>query len=268
LIRRRSSRCDPPVLATNQTTVVFKSLLTFTGASIMANTVTESAKLLVKLQGQGSRSIDLARDSFTIGRKADNDLPIDDHTVSSHHAKIVRVQSVYFLEDLKSTNGTVVNGNPIERAQLHDADVITIGQHRLIFQDSVPTSTVAASASSDMDQTMAISSRHLQGGPSVTAKILVTGGKTGRVEYHLTKAANLIGSQEGAAIQLTGWFAPKSAALISNREGVFSISPSQGSKKLLVNGKDVSAQQQLKDGDVIQIAGVSMTFYVVQSNTK
>src|SRR5678810_271377 len=91
----------------------------------MAHSIIESAKLLVKLHGHGSRTIDLARDSFTIGRKVDNDLSIDDHTVSSHHAQIVRVQSVYFVEDLKSTNGTTLNGKPIERAQLHDADAVS-----------------------------------------------------------------------------------------------------------------------------------------------
>ena len=108
-------------------------------------TVTNSTKLLVKLQGQGSTLVELERDSFTIGRKPDNDLSIEDHTVSSRHAKIIRVQSVYFLEDLTSTNGTAVNGQAIERAQLHDADVITIGQHRIIFQDS---GTIPACASS------------------------------------------------------------------------------------------------------------------------
>ena len=53
---------------------------------MMGNILTASAKLLVKLHSQGSRSIDLTADSFTIGRKPDNDLPIDDHTVSSRHA--------------------------------------------------------------------------------------------------------------------------------------------------------------------------------------
>ncbi|HET7438195.1 MAG TPA: FHA domain-containing protein [Nitrospira sp.] len=236
----------------------------------MDTIVTAPAKLLVKLQGQGSRTIDILRDTFTIGRKADNDLPIDDHTVSSRHVKIVRVQSVYFVEDLKSTNGTAVNGKPIDRAQLHDADVITIGQHRIIFQDSAPAPAAPASASlTDMEKTMAISSKDLRAGtPSTTAKLLVTAGKTDRLEYHLTKPANLIGSQEGAAIQLTGWFAPKTAALISSRGGTYSISPSQGSKKLSVNGKDVSGQQPLKDGDVIEVAGVSMTFYVVTQKNK
>ena len=234
----------------------------------MGNIVTDSAKLLVKLHGQGSRSIELTGDQFTIGRKTDNDLPIEDHTVSSRHAKLVRVQSVYFIEDLKSTNGTAVNGKPIERAQLHDADVITIGQHRHIFQDSASSASPTATAPADMDQTIAISGKQQTAAASVTAKILVTAGKTDRLEYHLTKTANLIGSQEGAAIRLSGWFAPKAAALISARGSVWSISPSQGTKRLVVNGKSVFAQQQLKDGDVIDVASVSMTFYVVRPNGK
>lgn len=236
----------------------------------MTHTFIESAKLLVKVHGQGSRTMDLGRDSFTIGRKVDNDLVLDDHTVSSHHARIVRVQSVFFLEDLQSTNGTTLNGKPIERAQLHDADVIAIGHHRFIFQDNGPAPAMRPSPSpTDVEQTMIIGSKELRSSaPSKTAKVLVTSGKTDRLDYHLTKSANLIGSQDGAAIRLTGWFAPKSAALITQRGDAYSISPSQGGKKLLVNGKDVSGQQQLKDGDVIEVAGVAMTFYVVSPKSK
>lgn len=235
----------------------------------MAQTITDSAKLMVKIQGQGSRTIDLAQDSFTIGRKSDNDLAIDDHTVSSRHARIVRVQSVYFLEDLKSTNGTTLNGKPIERAQLRDADVITIGQHRIVFQDSAPIPAAAvAPAQPDLDQTIAISGKSLRTGQLVAARLLVTAGKTNRLEYQLTKPASLIGSQEGAAIRLTGWFAPKSAALISNRAGAYSISPSQSAKRVQVNGKDVAGQQQLNNGDVIEVAGVSMTFYLMPAKGK
>ena len=234
----------------------------------MGNALTASAKLLVKLHGQASRSIDLTADSFSIGRKPENDLPIDDHTVSSRHAKIVRVQSVYFLEDLKSTNGTAVNGKPVERAQLHDADVITIGQHRIIFQDNAPSAATSVPASLDLDQTLAISGKHLAAAPSITAKVVITSGKTDRLEYHLTKRANLIGSQEGAAIRLTGWFAPKAVALISSRGSGFTISPSAGSKRLLINGREVSAPQTLKDGDGIEVAGVSMTFYIIAPRTK
>src|SRR5574337_282143 len=104
----------------------------------MQEPTTPQAALLVKLHGNASEERSLASDIFMIGRKADNHLVIDDSSVSGHHAQIIRVQAVYFLEDLRSTNGTLVNGKPSERHQLRDTDIITIGRHRIIFRDTAP----------------------------------------------------------------------------------------------------------------------------------
>lgn len=109
----------------------------------MPETLAQPAKLLGKLHGKGSRHIELTDETLTIGRKADNTLVIEDPAVSGHHARIVKVQAVFFLEGLKSTNGTAINGRPITRHQLRDADVITIGQHRLVFQENAAASTAA-----------------------------------------------------------------------------------------------------------------------------
>ena len=109
----------------------------------MPKTLPQPATLLVKLHGQGSRHLELTHETLTIGRKADNTLVIEDPAVSGHHARIVKVQAVFFLEDLMSTNGTAINGRPITRHQLHDADVITIGQHRLVFQEHAVAGTTA-----------------------------------------------------------------------------------------------------------------------------
>lgn len=232
----------------------------------MAHTLADTARLIVKLQGHGSRTVELQGDSFTIGRKADNDLSIDDHTTSGRHARIVKVQSVYFIEDLKSTNGTSVNDKRIERHQLRDADVITIGQHRIIFQEPAAPVTGSPAASVDLDQTMVISGKGSTGfAPNAGAKVLVTDGKTDRLEYRLTNQVSLIGSQDGAAIRLTGWFAPKSAAQISHRGGAYFVNAAQDTKRLLVNGQDVAGSQQLKNGDQIQVAGVTLTFYLLPS---
>ena len=78
---------------------------------------------------------------------------------------------------------------------------------------------------------------------------------------------NTIGSQEGAIIRLTGWFAHKSAATIARRGQSYSISPSQGAKPLFVNGTEIVGQQGLKDGDLIEVAGVKLSFYLL-SETK
>jgi pSer/pThr/pTyr-binding forkhead associated (FHA) protein len=234
----------------------------------MPDTLPQPATLLVKLHGQGSQHIELTLETLTIGRKAGNTLVIEDPAVSGHHARIVKVQAVFFLEDLMSTNGTAINGMPITRHQLRDADVITIGQHRLVFQENVMASTEASASFVDLDRTTVLrGTNRTPDGPTLTAKILIVAGKTDRVEYPLTKQVNVIGSQDGAAIRLTGWFAPKSAATIARRGQTYSISPSRSAKSLLVNGTEVEGQQDLKDGDQIEVAGVTLTFSV-RSETK
>jgi pSer/pThr/pTyr-binding forkhead associated (FHA) protein len=234
----------------------------------MPETLTRPATLLVKLHGKGSQHIGLTPETVTIGRKADNTLAIEDPAVSGHHARIVKIQAVFFLEDLKSTNGTSVNGRPITRHQLRDADVITIGQHRLVFQEHATASAAAPTPSIDLDRTMVLrGTDRTPDGPTRTAKVLIVAGKTDRLEYPLTNQVTVIGSRDGAAIRLTGWFAPKSAATLARRGHNYSISPSQGTKSLLVNGTDVAGQQTLKDGDQIEVAGVKMTFYLL-SDTK
>lgn len=229
----------------------------------MPETLPQPATLLVKLHGQGSRHIELTQETLTIGRKADNTLVIEDAAVSAHHARIVKIQAVFFLEDLMSTNGTTINGRPITRHQLHDADVIAIGQHRLVFQENAVTGTVTPAPFVDLDRTTVLRpTDRTPNGPTLTVKVVVTGGKTERGEYPLTKQVNVIGSQDGAAIRLTGWFAPKSAATIARRGHTYSISPSKGTKSLIVNGLDVVGQQDLKDGDQIEVAGVTLRFCI------
>jgi pSer/pThr/pTyr-binding forkhead associated (FHA) protein len=217
----------------------------------------------VKLHGKGSQHIELTLETLTIGRKPDNTIVIEDSAISGHHARIVKVQAVFFLEDLKSTNGITINGKPITRHQLRDADVITIGQHRLVFQEDTATSSAAPTPFVDLDRTTVLrGTNRIPDGPGLMAKVLVVGGKTDRVEYTLTKQVNIIGSQDGAVIRLTAWFAPKSVAIIARRGQSYSISPSRNAKYLLVNGTDVVGQQDLKDGDQIQVAGVKLRFSV------
>lgn len=234
----------------------------------MPEALTQTATLLVKLHGKGSQQIELTHETVTIGRKADNSLAIDDPAVSGHHARIVKIQAVFFLEDLQSTNGTAINGQSITRHQLHDADVITIGQHRLVFQEQATACTTETPPSAaDLDRTIALTgSNRTAEEPALSAKILVVAGKTDRLEYPLGKQVALIGSQEGAAIRLTGWFAPKSAARITQRGQSYAISPSQGTKSLLVNGTNVVGQQVLKNGDQIEVAGVQLTFYLLSGS--
>jgi uncharacterized protein YraI len=66
-------------------------------------------------------------DVLTIGRDPDNDISLNDEQVSRHHARLLRQEDQIILEDLGSTNGTLVNGKPIVGQHvLQPADIISI----------------------------------------------------------------------------------------------------------------------------------------------
>lgn len=67
---------------------------------------------------------------LTIGRKEDNELILDDQYVSGHHAVISLKNNDYVIQDLKSTNGVIVNGNILEKPlYLNIDDEIAIGEY-------------------------------------------------------------------------------------------------------------------------------------------
>jgi len=70
-------------------------------------------KLHVMNELSESQSYDLERDTIYVGRSADNDIQVNDKFVSRQHLKVVRRGNRYYIEDLKSTNGTFVNGKQI-----------------------------------------------------------------------------------------------------------------------------------------------------------
>ncbi len=74
-----------------------------------------------------------AGQSITIGRKASNDVPIENLAVSGHHAKIDSVGEGFLLTDLQSKNGSFVNQELVSSHWLKEGDSILIGKHTLIF---------------------------------------------------------------------------------------------------------------------------------------
>ena len=67
-------------------------------------------------------------DTLTFGRGSDNDIILDDTQVSRNHARLIRQADEVIIEDLGSTNGTLVNGKPVVGQHvLQPADIISIG---------------------------------------------------------------------------------------------------------------------------------------------
>jgi len=227
----------------------------------MQDTTTQRATLLIKLHEKSSQELELTSDSFAIGRKSDNDLTIEDPAVSGHHARITKIHAVYFIEDMKSTNGTFVNDKRIERHQLRDTDVVTIGRHRLIFRDGSAVSIAPPAATADFDKTVVLTGQAARPDTATPpASLHVLSGKTDRQEYLLNKQVSVIGSHAEATIKLIGWFAPSTAAMLTRRQDKYYATPARNGKKLLVNGQEIAGEAELRDKDRIEVAGTTMLF--------
>ena len=90
-------------------------------------------KLVLHIPGGGMRDIPLEDGRITLGRRADNDVCLPYPAVSAEHAAIVTVLDDSFLEDLQSTNGTLVNGKRVAKHFLRDHDAIDLGRVQLVY---------------------------------------------------------------------------------------------------------------------------------------
>src|SRR5690349_24339519 len=110
------------------------------------------AKLILSVDGQVLKEYTLSKERTLIGRKPHNDIQIDNLAVSGEHAAIITILNDSFIEDLGSTNGTMVNGKPIKKHFLQNNDVVEIGKHKLKYFNDAPAQASAA----DFEKTMII----------------------------------------------------------------------------------------------------------------
>jgi predicted component of type VI protein secretion system len=241
------------------------------------------AKLYLKLENELLKEFELNKKPISIGRLPENDLQVDNAAVSGRHAKISWEHDCYIIEDQNSLNGTYVNNARVDYQPLRDGDSILIGKHMLSFEDKAPkekpappviefpkptppppkqVSSVPATAAPVQSKTKPATAgdAKMKTPAEAVARLTVTEGKTDQPEYLLTGKMSVIGKSEMASIRLMGWFAPQMAALISKRETEYVIAASERATKVKVNEKEITGQKSLAEGDVIEVAGVKMTF--------
>jgi sigma-B regulation protein RsbU (phosphoserine phosphatase) len=92
------------------------------------------AEIAIQTAGGTRERYPLARTRVTIGRSRESDIFLPDQWLSRHHAAIEERSDGYWVSDLKSKNGTLLNGEPVrESKRLRPGDVITLGEHTLTF---------------------------------------------------------------------------------------------------------------------------------------
>ncbi|HOX46786.1 MAG TPA: FHA domain-containing protein [Myxococcota bacterium] len=93
----------------------------------------EPAYLVIVSGDEEGREVEITRPEITLGRGPDNDLVFPDIACSRRHAKIVQEGDEYFVEDMGSGNGTLLNGKKIKRARLEEGDRVEIGNTAVEF---------------------------------------------------------------------------------------------------------------------------------------
>jgi hypothetical protein len=91
------------------------------------------AELMIESGPDAGHSHRAGDNALRLGRSPDNDVILRDPATSGHHARLERRGDQFWLVDLGSTNGTLVNGEPVQERQLNHGDRVTIGQNAVHF---------------------------------------------------------------------------------------------------------------------------------------
>lgn len=218
------------------------------------------ASLIIMVDGVVWQEIPVSKERMVIGRRAQNDVVIDDPAVSAEHAVIVSVGSDAFLEDLGSTNGTKVNGQPVKKHFLQDGDAVELAKYVIHFNASAshsrgqssgilnsavsPAFAVTESGNCSRDISRTNSSHSVTRAAAVIQ--ILTGINAGK-QIVLSRSLTTIG-RPGEEIAVVNW----------SSEG-YSIMHIEGSKAPLVNGRPIEgAATRLLDRDVITLSGTEM----------
>jgi hypothetical protein len=220
-------------------------------------------RLVLSLDGVVLKEVPVAKDRTTIGRRSHNDLVIDNLAVSGEHAVMFKSGDDMYIEDLGSTNGTTVNGQPVKKHLLLGGDLIEIGKYHLKYVAQGGEVPAGGEVDFDTSQPLkrefyspspaTIPVRQPSAAPAPSAPTgalirILTGANAGR-ELPLVKALTTIG-RPGYQV-----------AVITRRPSGYFIAHVEGDVFPSVNDVNLgSAAHSLKDKDVIELAGVKMEF--------
>ena len=199
-------------------------------------------QLIASVDGVEIKHVFLQKDRTTLGRKADNDIVLDNMVVSGRHCAfdLVGLADV-FLVDLGSTNGTYINDHMVKnRTLLEDGDIISIGHFRVKYlQASEQPSTYGETQAMTLEAHAA----------PLHASFQVVSGSSAGLEVPVVKAVTTFGRPGVAVVS------------VSHRRTGYFVSHLDGPTPPLLNGQPMGEDPVLlSNHDVLDLAGTKMLF--------
>jgi hypothetical protein len=218
------------------------------------------AKLIMTLDGAVVREYPIEKETVSIGRKHGNDVQLNDLTVSGRHSLITMTGQNASVDDLGSTNGTLLNGARVAKSAVKHGDIIQVGNFQFTYFDNdvaqyEPTMFIRAEIEdTQIMQANPAKNSDARGEPLAAVRIL-NGPLTKKV-LELRKPFNTLG------------FNGIKMAMIARTSSGYTITSIQNNKLRrandtpLINGKILETQsQQLNDHDIVELAGTQMEFF-------
>jgi hypothetical protein len=237
------------------------------------------AKLIFLLDGNVIKEYVLDKERFTIGRRASNDVHIDNLAISGKHAVIVTKEDGAYIEDLNSTNGTIVNRQKIKKHMLADGDLIKLGKYKLRYVHDARVSkprnegfqdTVLVADPEDVEVIETPQEvQPAQIKPEASAVVdaqAVTEATPVNQAVKLPRLQILNGKDAGTALPLGKSIVKigrpnEQLALVTKRAQGYFLSHVVGDAYPLVNGKPIDIHAKaLNNHDEIELLGIKMEF--------
>lgn len=198
--------------------------------------------------------------ALSVGREQDNDIVLNNLSVSRNHARITQDGEKIIVEDLGSQNGIVFKGNKTQRAELSPGDEMQLGKYKVVY---------ARHLSGEVESSAA-PARSRPSGPAVEQTMALMSGEAVPVvehngEKHKVKGLVFtIGKDSNAHIRIGGLFvASIHARIFREPNGNYRVEHVAGRRALRVNGRPVK-QTVLSNGDELLIGSHEFRFTVPQ----
>ena len=257
-------------------------------------------KLILSMDGLVLKEVELIKERTTIGRRPHNDIVIDNLAISGEHAVLITILNDSFVEDLGSTNGTTVNGQPIKKHFLQANDTVELGKYKLKFvaetkpsvgdyqkvglrsddpaksmttrSPSSPTmssagvSTAGAAGAADGNGAAAVQSRFGESAANGATRSSITSQTSGNAGPAATIQI-LNGPNAGKELMLSKALTTLGrpgvqVAVITRRQQGYYITHVEGSSFPVVNGRALGLDATaLTNHDIIELSGTKMEFF-------
>ncbi|MGD8568563.1 MAG: FHA domain-containing protein [Gammaproteobacteria bacterium] len=224
-----------------------------------------ASKLILALDGEILREYEIDRDYISIGRKHENDIQLNDLTISGRHALISRAGDNIYLEDLNSTNGTLVNGNYVSKYALKHGDIIQVGHHIFtFFNDDKETYEPTMFIKAEFDETEMVLPEWDMNDKAVNLR----GQPLGALRK-VNDPISTVGIEMRKPFSTIG-FEGKKLALINRGNNGYTIVAIKhdysrnGLEAPRLNGQEIGQTAvKLHERDIITIADIEMEFYYI-----